>query len=539
MTATACSGTAFSVTPVNGVNGVIPAGTTYSWAAPVVTGGLTGGVAGAGAANINGNLSNPTNTAQTATYTVTPTSGTCPGSSFLVTVTVNPRPAITNMTASTCSATAFSVTPANGTNGIVPGGTTYSWPVPVVTGAMTGGAVGAAASAIGGTITNPTTSIQTATYTVTPLSGTCSGPTFTVIVTVYPRPVLSTTLTPAAICSNTAFSYVPASATAGTTFNWSRAVVAGISNAAASGTNNPNETLINTTASAINVTYAYTLAANGCSNVQNVVVSVKPTPTLSTTLTPAAICSNTAFSYVPASATAGTTFNWSRAVVAGISNAAASGTNNPNETLINTTANAINVTYVYTLAATGCSNVQNVVVSVKPTPVLSTTLTPAAICSNTVFSYVPASATAGTTFNWSRAAVAGISNAAASGTDNPNETLINTTANAINVTYVYTLAATGCSNVQNVVVSVKPTPVLSTTLTPAAICSNTVFSYVPASATAGTTFNWSRAVVAGISNAAASGTNNPNETLINTTASAIDVTYAYTLAAQDAAMFRM
>ena len=56
MTATACRGTAFSVTPVNGVNGVIPAGTTYSWAAPVVTGGLTGGAAGAGAANISGNL---------------------------------------------------------------------------------------------------------------------------------------------------------------------------------------------------------------------------------------------------------------------------------------------------------------------------------------------------------------------------------------------------------------------------------------------------------------------------------------------------
>ena len=96
MTSTICSGNGFSATPVNGVNGIVPAGTTYSWPAPVVTGGLTGGAASSGSpTSITGTLTNPTNTAQTATYTVTPTSGSCTGSTFTVTVTVNPTPAIT------------------------------------------------------------------------------------------------------------------------------------------------------------------------------------------------------------------------------------------------------------------------------------------------------------------------------------------------------------------------------------------------------------------------------------------------------------
>ncbi|WP_139217455.1 hypothetical protein, partial [Algoriphagus ornithinivorans] len=45
---------------------------------------------------------------------------------------VTPNIAVTNMTATTCSGSAFSLTPANGTNGVVPAGTTYSWSAPAV-----------------------------------------------------------------------------------------------------------------------------------------------------------------------------------------------------------------------------------------------------------------------------------------------------------------------------------------------------------------------------------------------------------------------
>jgi gliding motility-associated-like protein len=125
--------------------------------------------------------------------------------------------------------------------------------------------------------------------------------------------------------------------------------------------------------------------------------------------------------------------------------------------LINTTANPITVTYNYVLTANGCSNNQSVTVVVNPSATMSSALT-ANVCSGRLFKYTPLSATAGTTYAWSRAAVTGITNAAATGTGSINETLTNSTQAPINVTYVYTLTASGCTNTQNLVVTVNPTP---------------------------------------------------------------------------------
>src|SRR5204862_368412 len=105
------------------------------------------------------------------------------GSTFTVTVTVNPKPSVINQTAMICSAGTFTVTPTNGGGNIVPAGTTYTWGAPTVTGGLTGSVAGSGSS-ISGTLTNPTNTAQTATYTVTPTSGTCTGSTFTVTVTV-------------------------------------------------------------------------------------------------------------------------------------------------------------------------------------------------------------------------------------------------------------------------------------------------------------------------------------------------------------------
>ncbi|MFY7885376.1 MAG: PKD-like domain-containing protein, partial [Dolichospermum sp.] len=352
-------------------------------------------------------------------------------------------------------------------------------------------------------------------------------------VTVNPTPVLTSTLTLTPVCDNGSVSYTPTTLTSGTSFAWSRAAVSGIANSAATGTNGFAESLDNNGTATATVSYVYTLTANGCSNVETVSVDVYPTPVLTSTLTPASICNLTTFSYAPTSATSGTTFSWSRAAVAGITNSASSGINNPNETLENTTADPIAVDYVYTLTANGCTNVETVTVTVNPGPLMSSTLTPAAICDSTLFSYVPTSATSGTVFNWSRASVSGISNTAATGTGNPSEYLNNTSTAPVTVTYVYTLTASGCSGIQNVSVVVNPTPELTSTLTPAAQCNSTLFTYVPTSATTGTAFEWSRASVSGISNSAATGTDGISEVLVNTSTDPVTVTYVYTLTANN------
>ena len=388
-------------------------------------------------------------------------------------------------------------------------------------------------AAITETLVNTTTDPVSVVYAITLTANGCSN-TQNVTITINPSPILSSSLTPPARCSNVSTTYTATSATTGVTYTWTRAVVAGISNAAGSGNSATiNETIVNTSVNPVNVTYVITITANGCSNPQNVTVTVNPSPILTSSLTPSAICNNMVFNYTPSSATTGTTFNWSRAAVAGISNVAASGTDNPNETLINTTTAPVSVTYAYTLSANGCSNTQNVVVVVNPTPLLSSSLIPPSRCNNVSTTYTATSATGGTTFTWARAAVAGISNLAGSGsTATITETLVNTTTDPVSITYVITLTANVCSNTQNVTVTVNPTPALSSSLTPPARCSNVSTTYTATSATAGASFSWTRAAVAGISNTAGSGSNGTiTETLINTTVSTVNVTYIITISA--------
>jgi hypothetical protein len=255
-----------------------------------------------------------------------------------------------------------------------------------------------------------------------------------------------------------------------------------------------------------------------------------PDPSLSSTLTPPTICSATAFSYTPTSNTSGAIFAWSRAFVPGITQVAASGIGNINETLTNTTNTSINVTYVFTIAANGCSNTQNVVVAVSPQPTLSSTTTPTGICTGNLFSYTPTSNTPGASFTWSRAAVTGISNATASGTTNISETLINTTNLPITVIYVYTVTSNTCSgsSTANVQVTVSPVPSLSSSLSPTT-CSGDVFNYTATSISPGVIFTWTRATVSGISQPGTSGGPNINETLTNTTSSAVTTTYVYSI----------
>ncbi len=135
------------------------------------------------------------------------------------TVTVNAVPSVTNQTTSISSGGTFTVTPAG-----VPVGTTYTWPVPTYTGGVTGGAAQATgATSISGTLTVPSGS-GTATYTVTPRSGTCVGNTFTVTVTVTSTcaPVsISSQPVSASMCSggSTTFS-VTAGGTSPYTYQW-------------------------------------------------------------------------------------------------------------------------------------------------------------------------------------------------------------------------------------------------------------------------------------------------------------------------------
>jgi len=218
MTTSICSGGNFTISPVDGTNGVVPAGTTYSWPDPGVI-GITGTASGSNAVNISGTLTNTTNTPINVVYTVTPEVGSCTGNAFLVTVTVNPVPAITNMAAAICSGGTFTSNPANGTNGIVPTGTTYSWSAPVVAG-ITGTAAGNNVSNIDGTLINSTNAPIDVVYNVTPSAGTCDGAPFTVTITVNPVPTSDFTISSPNCTGNMAEVTYNGTGTSGATYNW-------------------------------------------------------------------------------------------------------------------------------------------------------------------------------------------------------------------------------------------------------------------------------------------------------------------------------
>lgn len=468
-------------------------------------------------------MTNATALTQVGTIIVTPVSSAgCSGPTATYDYTVYPTPTLSSglNPADLCNGNTFNYTPASGTPGAI-----FTWNRPLIPGISNPATFGSAP--ISELLVNSTANPVTVTYNFTTIANGCFS-NESVVFDVNPIPALSGTLTPGDICSGTLFSYAPASATIGTTFSWSRNPVAGITNPAASGTNDPNETLVNIASYPAAVTYTYSLLANGCLNTQNVVVNVNPIPQLSSTTAPAPVCSGTLFSYTPASATVGATFQWNRIVVPGISNSGAVGSGSVSETLYNTTPNPVAVTYEYDVIANGCvNNGIPVIVTVNPTPTLSSSLTPPATCSGATFSYTPTSATSGTTFFWTRDTVSGISNGVSLGTGDPMEVLVNTTSATVNTKYAFNLIANGCAHIDTVTVAVNAEPRLNSTLTPAAICDSTTFSYTPTSSATGATFSWTRAFTPGIINPAASGINNPNEFLVNTTNVSIPVAYNY------------
>ncbi|WP_163325912.1 PKD-like domain-containing protein, partial [Draconibacterium mangrovi] len=283
----ACSGSGFSFAPEHGVDGaIVPDGTTYSWSAPDMDAGVSGGTAGSGASTISGTLFNSGSTPLEARYTVTPVSAGCDGDPFVLTVIVDPLPAINPITKTICSGEPFTITPEDGTNGVVPAGTTYSWAAPTVTGGITGGQAGTDQTEISGILTNPTNTPRTATYEVIPTSGSCAGIKFNVIVTVNPTPAITDINT--TVCSGTAFSIIPQNSTngivpSGTTYTWTApSMPAGVSGGVANATpsSDINGTLTNSSSDAQVVTYVVSASAGTCGPTTfNVNVTVNPTPT--------------------------------------------------------------------------------------------------------------------------------------------------------------------------------------------------------------------------------------------------------------------
>ncbi len=361
----------------------------------------------------------------------------------------------------------------------------------------------------------------------------CASTAYPITVTVHPIPVLNSTLTPPDVCSNTPFTYTATSATPGTSFSWSRAVVPGItpSVAASGATNMVNETLRNLTSASIPVTYEFSLTANGCPNVQDVVVNIKPEPVISDQSVP--VCSGESLvhrilldNFVNPGANV--TFTWpvpvlSGGLTGGTARSAPSSAD-MTDTFINTSGGAETATYTVTPVYNGCTGQpRDIIVTVGSQPVLGNLnmFACSAVPTGLVMAVAPTSSPATTydiaTITVQAGLVAAAGNAvAANGIANPNylSNDIFTNETGVNRTVTYRIrpvfGATCIGDWVDVVVTVRPQPVILPGQTDI-VCSNTASSLeillVPINTPAGSTFSWPLPVMSDGSTQGSTGTN--------------------------------
>jgi gliding motility-associated-like protein len=567
-----CSGAAFSVTPTNGSGNIAPSGTTYTWTISSNT-NITGasGSSATGISTISQTLINTSNTVQTIIYTVTPTSGTCVGSDFTITVDVNPKPLIASVTPTPiCSGTAFSVTPTDGIGNIVPSGTTYTWTISSntnITGAIGSSATGI--STISQTLINTSNTVQTIIYTVTPTSGTCVGSDFTITVDVNPKPLIAS-VTPTPICSGTAFSVTPTDGIgnivpSGTTYTWtisSNTNITGVTASTATGISTISQVLTNTSNTIQTITYTVTPTSGASGNCVGsdftITVAVNPKPFIANVI-PTPICSGIAFSVTPTDGSgnivpSGTTYTWTTPIsnpVGAITGGTdqATGIATISQTLTNTTSSPATLEYIITPTSGTCVGADfTVTVDVNPKPLIAS-VTPTPICSGTAFSVTPIDGSgnivpSGTTYTWtisSNTNITGAIGSSATGISTISQTLINTsnTVQTIIYTVTPTSGVTGnCVGTNfTITLDVNPIPVITNVPNPS-ICSGAAFSVTPTNgsgniAPSGTTYTWATPIsnpVGAITGgtAQATGIATISQTLINTTSSPATLLYTVT-----------
>ncbi|MCX6252123.1 MAG: hypothetical protein NTX61_15405, partial [Bacteroidetes bacterium] len=532
---TVCSATLVTINLTSDVTG-----TAFTWTATPTSGLLSGFVDGSGN-QISQTIINSGYEIDSVIYAITPSANGCTGGAVNYVVRVNPVPDLSNTPPSEqiCNNQQTNLTLTSDV-----AGTLFTWTCTPSSGNVSGYSNNATPTTIlNQTLVNSGFAIESVTYHITPHANGCDGLVTDYLVTVYPQPDLSNSPPNKQICNNTLTNVGLTSNIAGTTFTWtcipSSANLSGFSDNAVP-TTVLNQTLVNSGYTIETVTYHIRPSANGCNgNIFDYVVTVYPTPDLSNHPLYKNICNNMATGLTLTSNVSGTLFTWtctpSSGNVSGYSN-------NPtptvtlNQTLVNSGYTVENVIYHITPRANGCDGpVTDYTVTVYPQPDLTNTPLSKQICNNTSTNIPLTSNVTGTLFTWtctpSSGNVSGFSNNAVP-TALLNQNLANSGFAIETVTYHLTPEANGCSgNLYDYVVTVYPTPDLSTFPLAKSICNNLATGITLTSNVNGALFTWtctpSSGNVSGFSNSVAPGTL-INQTLVNSGFNIETVTYHIT-----------
>ncbi|HNU21807.1 MAG TPA: PKD domain-containing protein [Bacteroidales bacterium] len=194
-------------------------------------------------------------------FTITPSGPNpldCPGPSTTFTVTVDPSPTVTNSPLSQEICSGAATEPVT----LLPNvpGTNFTWVATPNPSTLTGYEPSGTNIIPAQTIINPENEAGTVTYHIIPsgVLGSCAASPRDYIITVYPVPGITSSLT-SEICSNNLFEYSITSDVLNSTFTWNRPAISGITPTTASGMSPViYEILHNSTNSSINVSYILT-----------------------------------------------------------------------------------------------------------------------------------------------------------------------------------------------------------------------------------------------------------------------------------------
>lgn len=471
---TYCAGAAV---PLNAFSST-PAGATFTWTNSNTAIGLGGSGAGSVPAFT---ATNASGAPISGTITITPSIGTCVGPTSTYTITINPTPSVVAEANQTYCAGA--TVPLNGLASS-PAGATFTW-------TNSNPAIGLAASG-SGNIPSFTAAAGTATITITPTLGPCTGPTSTYTITVNPM-------------DNAGFNYGGSTTFCQTGTN-PTATITGLAGGTFAGTAglviNASTGTINLAASPLG-TYTVTYTTTGpCPNFSQLTITITTAPNAVIAYA-GPYCQfgpNPSPTY-PSGGSAGT-FTATPAGLVFVS--ASTGQINL------TTSTPGTYTITNTIAAAGgcaASVSPGVSVTINPTPTLvaEANQTYCAGAAVPINSFV--SNPAGATFGWTNSNT-GIGLAASGTGSTPAFTATNASTVPITATITVTPTIGTCVGApSSFTITVNPTPNVVATPSSATICSGSSTSIALTGAVTGTTFAWTLGTVTGVTGASAgSGT---------------------------------
>jgi PKD repeat protein len=237
-----------------------------------------------------------------------------------------------------------------------------------------------------------------------------------------------------------------------------------------------------------------TALAAPCNQIDDdIILKIKPNISL-TSAAAKTICTGNSVTYTPTSAVAGVTYTWTATGTASTSGYTATGSGAINDILTNTDLNAdASVTYIITPHFDGCDGTPfNLVVTIKPNPIVTPTAANATICNATPSAIVLTTNLTGVNYTYTSVttgAITGNSNrAVASAGTQINDILTNSGTTPGTVTYTITPVSTnGCPGTPaSITITVLPSATLPNAGPDEAICNANSYTLKGNTPTVGT-----------------------------------------------------